>query len=229
MPSEGYFTPKTLKFLTALALNNNREWFELHKADYEQLVRAPALELIVDFAPMLRRISPHLVAANKKVGGSLMRVQRDTRFSPDKTPYKTNIGIQFRHEIGKDVHAPAYYLHLAPDECFLGAGVWHPDADALTKIRQHILDKPKHWRKVSADPAFRKLFALSGESLTRPPRGVDPDHPALEDLKRKDHVAIADLSAREAYSPLLLKTLFQRFDAAKSYMRFLCQSLDLPF
>lgn len=227
--SEGYFTPETLRFLTALALNNNREWFERHRDHYESLVREPALALVRDFAPALKKISPHLIAVSKRVGGSLMRVQRDTRFSPDKTPYKTNIGIQFRHEAGKDVHAPGLYLHVAPDECFLGAGMWRPDTDALAKVRQHIIEKPRIWGRVSKESKFRALFGLDGDTLARAPRGIDPNHPAIDDLKRKDHVAIASLSPREAFSPKLLAILFERFAASRPYMRFLCDALDLPF
>jgi uncharacterized protein (DUF2461 family) len=103
---ESYFSPKTLKFLSALTLNNNREWFALHRDDYEELVREPALRLIRNFAPGLKKISSHLLAVDKKVGGSLIRVQRDARFSANKSPYKTNIGIQFRHKVGRDIHAP---------------------------------------------------------------------------------------------------------------------------
>ncbi len=227
--ADGYFTPKTLKFLTALALNNNRAWFEAHKSDYEGQVREPALELIRNIAPALKKFSPHVVAVDKKFGGSLMRVQRDTRFSSNKSPYKTNIGIQFRHAVGKDVHAPGLYFHIAPDECFIGVGLWHPEADALARIRQRIIEKPKLWQKVSQDPKFRAVFDLGGDSLSRPPRGIDPSHPAIEDLKRKDHIAAAALSLRELYSTKLLATLYQRFNLAKPYFKFLCDSLGLAF
>jgi uncharacterized protein (TIGR02453 family) len=225
----GYFDAKTLKFLTALTLNNDREWFEQHKADYEAIVREPALRLIRDFAPTLKHISTHFLAVDKKVGGSLMRVQRDTRFAADKTPYKTNIGIQFRHEVGKDVHAPGLYIHIAPDECFLGSGIWHPDADTLARIRQRIVDKPKLWFKASTASPFRKRFDLGGDSLARPPRGVDADHPALGDLKRKDHIAAAALSVRDISSPKLIELLYERFSLTKPYLRFLCDALELPF
>lgn len=225
----GYFSQKTLKFLTLLTMNNSRDWFESHKSDYENLVREPALELIRDFAPSLKRISSHMVAVDKKVGGSLMRVQRDTRFSPDKTPYKTNIGIQFRHEVGKDVHAPGLYLHIAPDECFLGSGVWHPDADALARIRKRIIDKPKLWKTASTDPKFQSFFVLDGDSLSRPPRGIDPEHPAIDDLKRKDHIATAVMSLRDVYSAKLPAILHERFSASRAYMKVLCDALGLPF
>jgi uncharacterized protein (TIGR02453 family) len=98
-------------------------------------------------------ISAHFLAQSRKVGGSLMRVYRDTRFSRDKTPYKTNIGIQFRHELGKDVHAPGYYLHIAPNECFAAIGLWHPESSALFKIRQAIADKSEAWRAARDEPS----------------------------------------------------------------------------
>jgi len=224
-----YFSQKTLKFLTALTLNNHREWFEQHKTEYEECVREPALRLIRDFAPALKKFSPHLLAIDKKVGGSLMRVQRDTRFSSNKSRYKTNIGVQFRHKAGKDVHAPGLYLHIAPDECFLGAGVWHPDADALSAIRQRIVQSPKAWAKAAAEPQFLKVFELSGESLVRPPRGFDAGHPAITDLKRKDHIAVANLAMRDICSPKLLELLNERFGRTKPYFRFLCEALKLPF
>ncbi|PIP02194.1 MAG: TIGR02453 family protein, partial [Zetaproteobacteria bacterium CG23_combo_of_CG06-09_8_20_14_all_54_7] len=101
-----HFTPATMAYLETLAANNNRDWFQEHKHRYEQDVREPALAFIEAVGARLPAIAPHFTADARKMGGSLMRVYRDSRFSKDKTPYKTNIGIQFRHEAGKDVHAP---------------------------------------------------------------------------------------------------------------------------
>ena len=115
-----YFTSRTFRFLRKLAANNDRDWFQANKARYESNVREPCLAFIRAFRKPLERISPFFVASDRRVGGSLMRVYRDTRFSRDKTPYKTNVGIQFRHELGKDVHAPGFYVHIAAGECFLG-------------------------------------------------------------------------------------------------------------
>ena len=112
------FQPTLLAFLRDLKANNNRDWFNAHKPDYEQLVREPALGFISAMGPPLAKFAPMFVAVPRKSGGSLMRVYRDTRFSRDKTPYKTNVGIQFRHEYGKDVHAPGYYFHIDPDQVF---------------------------------------------------------------------------------------------------------------
>ena len=142
--AEPRFTPETFRFLTELALNNSRTWFEANKARYEALVREPALAFIRGAGPHLRKISRHLVASDRKIGGSLMRVHRDVRFSRDKSPYKTNVGIQFRHEVGKDVHAPGLYVHIAPDECFLGAGVWHPE-----RLRKFKMEKQELQKKLS--------------------------------------------------------------------------------
>ncbi len=228
MPSS-YFSPAVFRFLTGLALNNSRSYFGAHQAEYEQLIREPALRLIRDFAPKLRRISPHLTAVDKKVGGSLLRIQRDTRFSSDKSPYKTNLGIYFRHDVGKDIHAPGLYLHLAPDGCFLAAGVWHPDRPALDQIRQRILERPAEWKRASRGVPFTAAFILDGDSLSRPPRGIPVDHPLLEDLKRTDHVATAELSHKQAISPGLLDLMEKRFTASRAYMRFLCKALDLEF
>jgi len=227
--AEPYYTPKTLKFLTELALNNHREWFESHKANYEALVREPSLRLIRDAEPALERFSTHFVAVAKKVGGSLMRVQRDTRFVKDAEPYKTNIGIQFRHSVGKDVHAPGLYIHVAPDECFIGAGVWHPDAPLLQQIRQQIVERPHVWQKAVRDKRFTELFELSGDTLKRAPKGFDPEHPAIADLMRKDHIAVAALSKRELSSPNLVELLFDRFQRSRAFMRFLCEAGGLPF
>ena len=141
------FSQDTFQFLHDLRNNNERDWFNEHKADYENKVREPALEFITQMQPLLADISTRFIAAPKKVGGSLMRVYRDTRFGKDKTPYKTNVGIQFRHFMGKDVHAPGFYVHISEQECFVGAGIWRPDGPALSKIRHFIDDNPRGWTK----------------------------------------------------------------------------------
>ncbi len=156
--TDRYFSKQTFAFLSALAANNNREWFEAHKQEYEDYVRTPALDFINDMAEEMPAISKHFRALPKKVGGSLMRVQRDTRFSRDKTPYKTNVGIQFRHEVGKDVHAPGYYVHIEPGECFIGVGLWHPEADVLFKVREAIAKKGEAWVAARDDKDFRRFF-----------------------------------------------------------------------
>jgi uncharacterized protein (TIGR02453 family) len=224
-----YFTRQTFSFLSSLAENNTREWFEEHKQDYEDCVREPALDFITDMAEELPAISKHFRALPKKVGGSLMRVQRDTRFSPDKTPYKTNIGIHFRHEVGKDVHAPGYYLHIEPGECFVGIGLWRPDADALFRIREAIVKNGATWVAARDDKDFSKHFSLEGDALANAPRGYAKDHPLVEDLKRKDFIGLAALSDANVTSEDLRAQAVERFKQAERLMRFLCAALELRF
>lgn len=226
--SKTFFGPGLMSFLEELAGNNRKAWFETHKSRYEAEVRDPALALIRAFEPRLERISPYFVASDRKVGGSLMRIHRDVRFSKDKSPYKTNVGIQFRHESGKDVHAPGFYLHIEPSGCFLGAGMWHPDSGALEGVRDGIVADPAGWKRVRDGKAFRRRWDLAGEFLKRAPRGYDPEHPMIDDLRRKDHIAVADLDASALTSPEFLETLVDRFRAAKPYMAFQAQALGLP-
>ena len=223
------FTKATLKFLDELGANNDRTWFEANKPRYESLVREPALEFIAAMGPMLETFAPHFRADPRKVGGSLMRVFRDTRFSRDKTPYKTNIGIQFRHKLGKDVHAPGFYVHVATDECFLAVGCWHPDSDALGRIRDLIAENPKRWFSARDDKTFVSQWALAGDRLTRPPRGYAAGHPAIEDLRRKDFIGIAPLSLAEVAGPDLVKLAGTRFSAAVPLMSFLCDALGVQY
>jgi uncharacterized protein (TIGR02453 family) len=223
------FTRATLEFLDELAAHNERAWFEANRHRYEALVREPALAFIAAMAPELARFAPHFRAEAKKMGGSLMRVFRDTRFARDKRPYKTNVGIQFRHELAKDVHAPGFYLHVATDGCFFGAGCWHPEADALGRIRDLVAAHPDRWFKARDDRKFAALWQLAGDSLSRPPRGHAADHSAIEDLKRKDFVALAPLSFDEATGPGLVKLAAARFAASRPLMKFLCQALDVSY
>jgi len=227
--ADRYFTTDTLTFLRQLASNNNRDWFEQNKANYEATVRGPALQFIADMADDLAAISPHFLAQARKVGGSLMRIHRDVRFGRDKRPYKTNIGIQFRHEQGRDVHAPGFYLHIEPDNCFVGVGVWHPDSTALGKIRDRLIQHPDRWQTAIGDKGFKRHFTLGGETLIRPPRGYDKDHPLIEDLKRKDFITFAALTDEQLTGSKFRKLVTDRFRAADSYMAFLCKSLDLRY
>ena len=223
------FGPATFDFLGDLAAHNQREWFEANRGRYETCVREPALAFIAAMTPELARFAPHFRADPRKAGGSLMRVFRDTRFSRDKTPYKTNIGIQFRHQLARDVHAPGFYLHIASEECFLGVGCWRPDASALARIREHIADDPARWFKARDDRRLRAVWQLSGERLSRPPRGYPADHPAIEDLKYKDFVAMASLAPEEITGSDLVRIASRRFADASPLMAFLCSALGVPY
>jgi len=224
-----YFTQDTFDFLSALAANNRREWFDEHKPDYEATVRTPALNFISDIATDLALISPHFLALPRKVGGALMRVNRDIRFGKDKRPYKTNIGIQFRHEMGKDVHAPGFYLHIEPIDCFVGVGLWRPDASALGKIRDAIVENGDAWLAARDNKSFRQKFDLAGDALTNAPRGYAKDHPLLSDIKRKDFIAFAPLPDATVRSKNFYPKVVEHYAQAAPFMRYLCKALELRF
>ena len=223
------FEPAIFQFLEQLEANNNRPWFQENKRRYEGQVLEPCLAFIRAFEPKLKKISKFFVASDRRVGGSLMRVYRDTRFAKDKRPYKTNVGIHFRHEFGRDIHAPGFYVHIAPEECFLGVGVWHPDGTALGRIRQAIVDEPDRWRRATRGKRFGQFFELTGDRLKRPPRGFPADHPLIEDLKRKDFVGFAGQTEQDVLEETFPDIVAASFAASRPFMRFLCEALEVPF
>ncbi len=158
-----------------------------------------------------------------------MRIHRDVRFGKDKTPYKTNVGIHFRHEVGKDVHAPGFYLHIALDECFLGAGVWRPDSPSLAAIRERIVEEPAKWKRAKGGKRFTDVWEQSGDSLKRPPRGYEAEHPLIDDLKRKDHIAMAQLDHDDLFASDVVDRVKDAFLRSKAYVGFLCGALGQPF
>ncbi len=240
--SPAYFTPATFRFLRALKRNNRRDWFHAHKDDYEEQVKTPALRLITDLAEPLQTISPQLVASPRAVGGSLFRIHRDTRFAADKRPYKTHVGISFYHAatratargslgtaaLGR-LDAPVLYLHLEPGACFTGGGIWHPQPPTLKRLRDFLLDNPRSWKQATRDPAFRRVFELDGESLSRPPRGYDREHELIEDLKRKDFIASTALADADLLRPDLVRLLMQRFRLMRPMLDWLSASVELEF
>ena len=229
MPAKPAIPGSLFDFLMDLERHNHRTWFQENKDRYESELREPALAFIEDFGPALKKISPHFRADARKVGGSLFRINRDVRFSNDKRPYKTHTGIQFRHEQGKDVHCPGYYVHLAPQECFLGVGIWHPEKDTLAKIREGIDRDPQGWKKASRNKAFAAGFALAGESLRKAPKGWSVDHPLIEDLRRKDFIAVTKLDPEAVIASGFAADLTRRMKTATPLMRWLCEAIGVPF
>jgi uncharacterized protein (TIGR02453 family) len=231
MPAEEFhgFPEDTRLYLKELAANNDRLWFTANKARYEQLVLEPALRFIEAMGPLLDGISSHFLAIPTRTRGSLMRVYRDTRFSEDKTPYKTNIGIQFRHERAKDVHAPGFYVHIEAEEVFLAAGAWHPDRDALSKIRDRIVAFPAKWEEVRDSSEFQGAFQRTGDRLKRPPKGYDPADPCIEDLKWKDFIAVQSVAPEEIVQRDFPIFCAGAFTKARDYVAFLCEALGVPF
>lgn len=229
MKTDTHFTGETFRFLRNLARNNDRDWFRANRARYEESVRDPAIRFILDFAPYLKAISPYFRADPRANGGSLFRIYRDTRFSRDKSPFKTHTGIQFRHDLGRDAHAPGFYLHLEPGSCFAGVGIWRPDGKVLRKIREGVAEDPSGWEKAVGGSSFEARFELSGDTLVRPPRGFDPEHPLIGTLKRKDFVAVASLSEEEVKAPGFLKGFADICRAGAPFVRYLCHVLEAPF
>ncbi|MDH4056295.1 MAG: DUF2461 domain-containing protein [Gammaproteobacteria bacterium] len=221
------FEKKTIGFLRELDANNNREWFNANKSRYENDVLDVALHFIQTMQDPLAEIAPHFTAVPTRTGGSLMRIYRDTRFSKNKLPYKTNIGIQFRHERAKDVHSPGYYVHIAPDEVFVGVGMWRPDSEPLRQIRERIAVRPGEWQRAIGSAAFRKHFSLGGESLQRPPRGFDKEHPCIDDIRRTSFIAVRDMTVDDCLSPKFQRSVETSFKQATPFMEFLCAAVGV--
>jgi uncharacterized protein (TIGR02453 family) len=159
----------------------------------------------------------------------MMRPYRDTRFSPGKQPYKTNVGIQFRHERGDTAHAPGFWLHIEPGEFWLAVGMWRPETEPLGKVRQRIAECPREWLAARDDKRFRSGWEIVGDALKRPPRGFDPNHPFIEDIKRTEFLGLRDLGMQELYRRDIVDRVADAFAASAPFMRFLCAALELRF
>ncbi len=210
-------------FLRELADNNDRGWFNANKERYKEEVVAPISSFIEAMAPRVHAISDHVTVDPRPNGGSMFRIYRDTRFSKDKTPYKTHIGCQFRHSAGKDAHAPGFYVHFESGKCFFGGGVWHPPSEPLRAIRQRIVDKPERWRE-----AVDGIDVL-GDQLKRGPKGFDPEHPLIEELKRKSFFAMREGDEKLTRSKTFADDVEAQFKKAAPLMRFISDSIGVAF
>ncbi|HVR40745.1 MAG TPA: DUF2461 domain-containing protein [Thermoanaerobaculia bacterium] len=220
-----YFSAEVFRFLRELRENNDREWFAANKERYEKKVRDPILHFISDVGPRLQKISGAIVADPRPSGGSLFRIYRDTRFSKDKSPYKTHLGAHFFHESAKKAPSvPGFYLHIAPGESFIAAGIWHPEPAALTAVRDAIARGSDEWK------ALRKTkLPIEGESLKRPPRGYAPDHPEIENLKRTDFVTSVRVSDKEMCSDAFLGNFVAECKRMAPLVKFVTASLGLKW
>jgi uncharacterized protein (TIGR02453 family) len=224
--ASGYFSADTFRFLRELAKNNRREWFLENKARYESVVRDPSLRFIRDAGPRLQPISRQLVADPRPVGGSLTRIYRDLRFAKDKSPYKTNVGIHFFHRqaADSDESLPGFYVHLAPGNCFVASGMWHPESKRLANIRKAIVSDPAGWQRV-----LRGNFELGGESLQRAPPGFDPDHRFVADLKRRDFIASKEIPDAQVASAKFLATFVSTCRGLDPLNTFLAEATGIPW
>ncbi|HEY1708166.1 MAG TPA: DUF2461 domain-containing protein [Rhizomicrobium sp.] len=218
-------------FFRELKANNERTWFEENKQRFRDSVQAPMSAFIEAMGPRLAKVSKNFVADPRTNGGSMFRIYRDVRFSKDKRPYKENAGCHFRHALGKDVHAPGFYMHFSADEVFYGGGMYLPEPPALAKIRDAIVNKPAAWKALKADKGFVTMFGALGSdhTLARPPRGYDPGHPLIEDIKKKSFFAMHRSTAKAAQSPKYADEVAAAFKAASPLMKFLCTAQGVPY
>ncbi len=227
------FTAGALRFLRGLARNNKKPWFEAHREDYEMEIRAPMRTLIEEMDVRFARFAPELTGDPKR---SMFRINRDIRFSKDKSPYKTHAACWFRHSaadhrVGGDAEAGSagLYFHLQPRTSFVGAGIWMPPRPALGKIRDAIADDPGAFGRIVKHPAARRRFGdLDDEAmLKRMPRGFSEDHPAAQWLRYQSFTIGRELSDREALSPRLADGLEKDFRLMLPLVRWLNGALGL--
>ncbi|OFV94870.1 MAG: hypothetical protein A3F68_01570 [Acidobacteria bacterium RIFCSPLOWO2_12_FULL_54_10] len=201
------FPPEALKFLSDLKKHNNRAWFAAHRAVYEEKLKQPLAEAVLHLGRSFRRFAPELVADPRV---SIYRIYRDTRFSRDKSPYKTQAAAVFPvRGLPKNL-GPALYFHITPDEVLLGGGMYMPDAPLLRAVRDRIAAHPRRFASVVEGASFRKAFGeLAGETLKTAPKGFSPDHPVAHYLRYKQFLFFkrfpASLATGKKFIPMLEK------------------------
>ena len=214
------FPREGVAFLRKLKRNNTREWFNEHKSEYEEMVKLPMQSLIVSLRPHFERFAPEIEANPKR---SLFRIYRDTRFSKDKTPYKTHAAAHFVvRGTSKGLVGSGYYVHIEPGECFIGGGIYMPDGPQLKAIRTAISKRAKDFRSVISQKEFVKRYgAIQGDTLTRMPKGFEDDDPMAEWLKLKQFFVGASMPEKACYGTTFLKSIVAHFEAAAPFIRFL--------
>lgn len=223
--SPSYFSPSLFTFLQDLAAHNNRFWFHKNKHHYESLVKNPMLRFIADFVPHLYAINPHCKADPRPSGGSMFRLYRDTRFSTDKSPYKTSVAARFPHASSdKGVHAPCFYLHLEPKNCLGGGGLWQPEGAVLRAVRDRMVSAPKEWQAL-----LQGGLVVKGEKLQRIPAGYEAQHALAEELKRKEFYAHESFSEQVVCSRAFMTQYVEVCQRTKPLVAFLAKSLALPW
>jgi len=226
----GAFTPfssKSISFLRSLKRNNDREWFRARRDQYDTHVRAPMIAVIERLGDDFRSFAPELIASPKQ---SMFRIYRDTRFSDNKKPLKTHAGAVFRTRQLPKPQGAGLYFEIAGGWVWIGGGMWRPEPPELVRLREHIAATWPEMRTITRVAAFRKRFEqLSGDTLTRVPRGYSADHPAAEFLKYRQFYGGAEFPASLAHSRSFYPTLLATFKALMPLVRFLNEPLvDAP-
>lgn len=213
------FTKKTLAFLRALKRNNDREWFRTRKADYEQHVRGPMVALLGQLARDLPAFAPDLVSDPRVC---LFRIYRDTRFSGDKRPLKTQVAAHFPSRKFPKGEGAGLYIEVAPQWVWIGGGIYMPEATELRAIRAAIAADHRKFHRVVTAPAFRTAVGeLGGDQLTRVPRGFLSDHPAAGYLRHKQFIGGREYPAEFAVSPRFYPELLSIFRGIAPLVSFL--------
>ena len=224
------FTPAALRFLRGLAKNNNKEWFEAHRAEYENEVREPMRDLIGEMNAKLATVAPEIGGDPKR---SMFRINRDIRFSKDKSPYKTHAACWFHHRratsrVGSEADAGSagFYFHLEPGRSMVGGGLWMPPRPQLNKIRDAIADDPDGFEAVVR--GLKKYGGLDDEAvLTRMPRGFSEEHPAAKWLRYQSFTSGRLLSDADVTSTKLPALLARDFQGMVPLVRFLNAAVGL--
>ena len=219
------FSAETLSFLKRLKRNNRREWFNARRDEYEEAVRQPMIAIIERLAVDMRGIAPELVVSPKH---SIYRIYRDTRFSEDKTPYKTHVAASFRpRDLAKGVGAGLYF-HVSPDGVWAGGGMYAPDTPQLHAVREQIATNLRRFRSIVEAPAFKRALdgGLEGEQLLRVPRGFPKDHEAAAYLKYRQFLAGREFPARFAIASTFYSGVLGVFRQVAPFIRFLNEPLS---
>jgi len=214
---------ETLAFLRALKRNNRREWFQPRKDQFDAQVRAPMMAIVERLAGDLRAVAPEIVVDPKT---AMYRIYRDTRFSENKTPYKTHVAAVFPWRGLAKHEGAGLYFHVSPDEVWIGGGMYAPQTAQLQAVREHIAANVRRLRAIVESPGFRRdVGALDGERLQRVPRGFPKDHEAVEYLKYRQFLAGRELPAAFACNPKFYTTLLGVFRQVAPLARFLNEAL----
>ncbi|MDQ6678376.1 MAG: DUF2461 domain-containing protein [Acidobacteriota bacterium] len=213
------FRPEAMKFLRGLKKNNDREWFQPRKELFENELKAPMIELVAALQREIEATAPEYTQDPAK---GVYRIYRDTRFSKNKTPYKTHLSACLKQrDLGREGSA-VFYFHVSPDEIVIAAGNYMPGANELRSLRNHMSEHYAEFAKLARAPKLRAaLGELKGEQLTRVPKGFDPEHPAADLLRRKQLYFERDLPPALATGPELHKELSQALKAAIPVLKFL--------
>jgi uncharacterized protein (TIGR02453 family) len=218
------FSPKALSFLRALKRNNEREWFKARKEQYDELLRAPMLEIIARLDADFRTFAPELVASPKV---SMYRIYRDTRFSADKAPLKTQVAAVFPSRGLQKHQGAGLYFEVSPAGVWAGGGMYAPDTSQLQAVREHIAGNHRRLRAIVESPAFRRAVGrLEGEQMQRMPRGFPQDHPAGAFLRHRQFLAGREFPAAFATSPRFYAGVVNVFRQVAPLTRFLNEPLQ---